>query len=154
MKIYLYLAAAAAGAAGLLYVNHLRAENAQYKATNESMAQTIARQQMSESANFAVIAKLSTQLKNNITNYERVNNEINKYRDELNTCQLNARWVRLHNAAAKVPASESSASVNGISAGDALDTINYNYQVCYQWRAIAEGWQDWYKQQEVVYNEN
>lgn len=154
LKLYLYLATAAAAAAGLWYVNHLRAENAQYKAANESMAKIIIRQQLSESANFAVITKLNNQLKSNTNNYERVNHEINKYRDELNTCRLNSRWVQLHNTATKMPASESSTSVDGITAADALDTVNYNYQVCYQWQAVAEGWQDWYSQQQKIYENN
>lgn len=153
MKIYIYLAAAVAGAAGVWYVNHLRVENNQFKAANESLASQLVRQKLSESANFAVITKLNNQFKTVSENYERVSNEINNYRDELNTCRLNYKWVQLHNTAAKVSTAESAAAINGATAADALDTINHNYRICYQWRAVAEEWQDWYKQQEQVYND-
>lgn len=161
MRIYIYLVVAVAALAAAWYVDDLRntieeldSYNKVLIADNTQLERNLERAKKSESVNLQIANDLSQQMANNQQNFERVNNEITKYRNELNTCKLNSKFVQLHNTAAKVPIIPESTTANngGKLAGDALDVINYNYGICYQWRARGEACSKWILEQEKIYN--
>ncbi|PRP71820.1 hypothetical protein BUE93_04025 [Chromobacterium amazonense] len=66
--------------------------------------------------------------------------------------QLDADWVRQHNAAASVPGdidagSVPAAAAEPVTAGAALETVAANYEQCYAWRDQVIGWQAWWAAQ-------
>ncbi|MDE1715765.1 hypothetical protein PWG14_25185 [Chromobacterium amazonense] len=66
--------------------------------------------------------------------------------------QLDADWVRQHDAAAGVPGDVDSGSVPAATAepataGAVLQTVTGNYGQCYVWRDQVIGWQAWWAAQ-------
>jgi hypothetical protein len=80
------------------------------------------------------------------------------------TPQTDARYlvplgfVRLHDAAAggtpAVPfgAGESADTPSGVALSAVTETIAFNYGQCRGWREQVIGWQDWYRQQQALWN--
>jgi len=72
---------------------------------------------------------------------------------------LSEGWVSSFNSSVQGlnidPTAAANTTPSGVSAVDALNVDNANYGICLQYKAVAQGWQDWYtKQQAAVAAQN
>src|SRR5699024_784814 len=65
------------------------------------------------------------------------------------TCQLDARWVQLHNAAARnvSPTAGGAGQPHAAPArpGDALGVVTHNYAIAHVCASRLQSWQRWYR---------
>jgi hypothetical protein len=77
-------------ASGIYAENEVKAANAYAQKLKEQ-----------EIVNIQLTSALAQTKQDNASKFESLNYEINKYRTELNSCNLSNKWVRIHNQAAE-----------------------------------------------------